>query len=76
MRPRPWIAGGTSGIIAAAGGLLADPPAVPQKVAAEIALTGEPISAAGLTRLGLVNPDRPGGNRARRRARTGGDDRA
>lgn len=43
------------GLIAAAGGLLRIHRQVPAKVAAEIALTGEPISAERAYQLGLVN---------------------
>lgn len=43
------------GLIAAAGGLLRVHRQVPAKVAAEIALTGQPISAARAYELGLVN---------------------
>ncbi len=43
------------GLIAGAGGLLRIHRQVPQKVAAEIALTGRPISAERAYELGLVN---------------------
>ncbi|WP_040801127.1 enoyl-CoA hydratase-related protein [Nocardia higoensis] len=43
------------GLIAAAGGLLRIHRQVPAKVAAEIALTGQPVSAARAYELGLVN---------------------
>ncbi|MBD0024476.1 crotonase/enoyl-CoA hydratase family protein [Gordonia pseudamarae] len=49
------------GIVAAAGGLLRIHRQVPQKIAAEIALTGEPISAARAYELGLVNRIAPAG---------------
>ena len=43
------------GLVAAAGGLIRISKRVPQAVALEIALTGEPISAARAFDLGLVN---------------------
>ncbi|AHH19852.1 putative enoyl-CoA hydratase [Nocardia nova SH22a] len=49
------------GLIAAAGGLLRIHRQVPPKVAAEIALTGRPISAARAYELGLVNVVAPAG---------------
>ncbi|GAC68486.1 crotonase/enoyl-CoA hydratase family protein [Gordonia soli] len=49
------------GIIAAAGGLLRIHHQVPQKVAAEIVLTGEPVSAHRAYELGLVNSVAPTG---------------
>ncbi|AFR47201.1 crotonase/enoyl-CoA hydratase family protein [Gordonia sp. KTR9] len=49
------------GLIAAAGGLLRIHRQVPQKVAAEIALTGAPISARRAYELGLVNRVAPAG---------------
>lgn len=49
------------GLIAAAGGLLRIHRQVPQKVAAEIALTGRPIDATRAYELGLVNTVAPAG---------------
>ncbi|WP_030519590.1 enoyl-CoA hydratase-related protein [Nocardia rhamnosiphila] len=49
------------GLLAAAGGLLRIHRQVPAKVAAEIAFTGEPISAARAYELGLVNKIAPAG---------------
>ncbi|WP_084533294.1 enoyl-CoA hydratase-related protein [Nocardia fusca] len=49
------------GLLAAAGGLLRIHRQVPAKVAAEIAFTGEPISAARAYELGLVNKIAPTG---------------
>ncbi|MGW6035008.1 crotonase/enoyl-CoA hydratase family protein [Gordonia terrae] len=49
------------GLIAGAGGLLRIHRQVPQKVAAEIALTGRPVSAARAYELGLVNTVAPAG---------------
>ncbi|MGW5380997.1 enoyl-CoA hydratase-related protein [Nocardia sp. NPDC003963] len=49
------------GLLAAAGGLLRIHRQVPAKVAAEIAFTGEPISAARAYELGLVNRIAPAG---------------
>ena len=49
------------GLIAAAGGLLRIHRQVPQKVAAEIAFTGRPISASRAYELGLVNAVAPEG---------------
>src|SRR5579872_1319207 len=43
------------GLIAGAGGLIRLPKRLPQAVALELALTGEPISAARALELGLVN---------------------
>lgn len=43
------------GLVAAAGGLLRLPDRMPEVVAAELALTGEPIDAARLYALGFVN---------------------
>ncbi|WP_436776567.1 crotonase/enoyl-CoA hydratase family protein [Yinghuangia sp. YIM S09857] len=43
------------GLIAAAGGLLRLPRRVPEAVALELALTGDPLPAADALRLGLVN---------------------
>ena len=43
------------GLIAGAGGLLRTPRQIPQRVAMELALTGEMISAARAYELGLVN---------------------
>ena len=43
------------GLIAGAGGLLRTPRQIPQRVAMEMALTGEMISAARAYELGLVN---------------------
>ncbi|MFD6157215.1 crotonase/enoyl-CoA hydratase family protein [Nocardia sp. NPDC060256] len=45
----------TRGLIAAAGGLLRLPRAVPPKIALEMALTGTPIDAASAAHWGLVN---------------------
>ncbi|KAF0965656.1 enoyl-CoA hydratase-related protein [Rhodococcus sp. T7] len=49
------------GLMAAAGGVLRIQNQVPPKVAAEIALTGQPISAARAYELGLVNKIAPEG---------------
>jgi len=49
------------GLIAAAGGVLRLQHQIPPKVALEIALTGEPISAARAYELGLVNAVAPAG---------------
>ncbi len=49
------------GLIAGAGGLLRIHRQVPQKVAAEIALTGRPVPAARAYELGLVNEVAPSG---------------
>jgi enoyl-CoA hydratase/carnithine racemase len=49
------------GLMAAAGGLLRLQRQVPFKVAAEMALTGEPVSAARAYELGLVNRVVPAG---------------
>lgn len=49
------------GLIAGAGGLLRIHRQVPQKIAAEIALTGKPISAARAYEIGLVNAVAPAG---------------
>src|SRR5271165_1647948 len=43
------------GLVAAAGGLLRLPRRVPPAIAMQLALTGEPLSAADASRLGLVN---------------------
>ena len=43
------------GLIAAFGGLVRLPRRIPEAIATEIALTGEPISAPRLHELGLVN---------------------
>ncbi|MBO0727864.1 MAG: crotonase/enoyl-CoA hydratase family protein [Acidimicrobiaceae bacterium] len=43
------------GLVAAAGGVLRIARVLPQKVALELALTGEPMSALEACRLGLVN---------------------
>lgn len=51
----------TRGLIAAAGGVLRIHRQVPPKVAAEIALTGRPVSAARAYELGLVNTVAPTG---------------
>jgi enoyl-CoA hydratase/carnithine racemase len=51
----------TRGLIAAAGGVLRIHRQVPPKVAAEIALTGRPVSAARAYELGLVNTVAPVG---------------
>ncbi|MFI6048422.1 crotonase/enoyl-CoA hydratase family protein [Nocardia sp. NPDC051321] len=45
----------TRGLVAAAGGLLRLPRAVPPKIALEMALTGTPINAASAAHWGLVN---------------------
>ncbi|MFI6169806.1 crotonase/enoyl-CoA hydratase family protein [Nocardia sp. NPDC051052] len=45
----------TRGLVAAAGGLLRLPRAVPPKIALEMALTGTPIDAASAAHWGLVN---------------------
>lgn len=42
-------------LVAAAGGLFRLPRAIPQKVAMEVAITGEPLDAARAHHLGLVN---------------------
>ncbi len=49
------------GLMAAAGGVLRIHRQVPPKIAAEIALTGRPISAARAYELGLVNAVSPAG---------------
>ncbi|WP_067680101.1 enoyl-CoA hydratase-related protein [Nocardia miyunensis] len=49
------------GLMAAAGGVLRIHRQVPPKIAAEIALTGQPISAARAYELGLVNSVAPAG---------------
>jgi enoyl-CoA hydratase len=43
------------GLVAAAGGLLRLPRRMPPAIAMQLALTGEPLSAADASRLGLVN---------------------
>lgn len=43
------------GLVAAAGGLLRLPRVLPQKIALELVLTGQPMSAADALRFGLVN---------------------
>ena len=43
------------GLVAAAGGLLRLPRRIPPAIAMQLALTGEPLSAADASRLGLVN---------------------
>ena len=43
------------GLVAAAGGVLRLPRAIPQKIALELAMTGEPITAAQAHRLGVAN---------------------
>jgi enoyl-CoA hydratase len=43
------------GLVAAAGGLLRLPRRIPPGIAMQLALTGEPLSAADASRLGLVN---------------------
>ena len=43
------------GLVAAAGGLLRLPRRYPPAIAKQLALTGEPLSAADASRLGLVN---------------------
>ena len=51
------------GLIASAGGLLRLPQKLPAAVAAEIALTGEPLGAERLYSLGLINRlSEPGGS--------------
>jgi enoyl-CoA hydratase/carnithine racemase len=50
------------GLLAAAGGVIRLQRQVPFKVAAEIALTGEPVSAARAYELGLVNRIAPEGS--------------
>jgi enoyl-CoA hydratase len=49
------------GLVAAAGGLLRLPHRIPWHVAAEVALTGEPMSAARLHEVGLINRLTPPG---------------
>lgn len=49
------------GLIAGAGGLLRTARQIPQRVAMELALTGEPISSARAYELGLVNRVVPSG---------------
>jgi enoyl-CoA hydratase len=49
------------GLVAGAGGLLRLPRRIPQAVAMELALTGDPISAADAQRYGLVNAVTPSG---------------
>jgi len=49
------------GLVAAAGGLLRLPHRIPWHVAAEVALTGQPMSAARLHEVGLVNRLTPPG---------------
>jgi enoyl-CoA hydratase/carnithine racemase len=49
------------GLLAAAGGVLRLQRQVPFKIAAEIALTGQPISAERARELGLVNRVAPAG---------------
>ncbi|HEX4092414.1 MAG TPA: crotonase/enoyl-CoA hydratase family protein [Trebonia sp.] len=50
------------GLVAAAGGLLRLPQRIPPAIAMRLALTGEPLSAAEASRLGLVNElTAPGG---------------
>jgi enoyl-CoA hydratase/carnithine racemase len=51
----------TRGLFAAAGGVLRLQRQVPEKVALELALTGDPIDAATAHRLGLVNRVVPAG---------------
>ena len=43
------------GLMAAAGGLLRLPRAIPQRIAMEMALTGDMVSAARMERYGLIN---------------------
>ena len=43
------------GLVAAAGGLLRLPRRIPPAIAKQLALTGEPLTAADASRLGLVN---------------------
>lgn len=43
------------GLVAAAGGLLRLPRRIPPAIAKQLALTGEPLSAADASRLGLAN---------------------
>ncbi|SOD72091.1 enoyl-CoA hydratase [Jatrophihabitans sp. GAS493] len=49
------------GLVAAGGGLLRLPRRIPQAVAMELALTGDPISAADALRIGLINSVTPAG---------------
>ncbi|KAA9156771.1 crotonase/enoyl-CoA hydratase family protein [Amycolatopsis acidicola] len=49
------------GLMAAAGGVLRLPRLVPMKIALEIGLTGQPVSAAKAAELGLVNRTAPQG---------------
>lgn len=49
------------GLIAAAGGLLRTPKQIPRRIAMELALTGEPISAQRAYELGLINRIVPAG---------------
>ncbi|MBN9792576.1 MULTISPECIES: crotonase/enoyl-CoA hydratase family protein [unclassified Pseudonocardia] len=51
----------TRGLVAAAGGVIRLARQIPQKVALEAVLTGEPISAARAHELGLVNRVAPAG---------------
>ncbi|MFI6937350.1 crotonase/enoyl-CoA hydratase family protein [Streptomyces sp. NPDC050287] len=51
----------TRGLVAAAGGLLRLHRQIPPKIAAQIALTGEPLDAATALRWGLVNEVVPAG---------------
>jgi enoyl-CoA hydratase len=49
------------GLVAGGGGLLRLPRRIPQAVAMELALTGDPISAADALRYGLINAVAPKG---------------
>ena len=62
-------------LVAAGGGLLRLPRALPRNVAMEMALTGDPIEAERALRAGPRQPARRPGAGARRRARTRRDDR-
>ena len=48
------------GLVAGAGGLIRLPKRLPQAIALELALTGEPIDAARALQIGLVNRVVPG----------------
>jgi crotonobetainyl-CoA hydratase len=52
----------TRGLVAAAGGLLRLHRQIPPKIAARVALTGEPLDAATALRWGLVNEVAPAGH--------------
>ncbi|MET8779104.1 crotonase/enoyl-CoA hydratase family protein [Nocardia sp. NPDC004654] len=51
----------TRGLFAAAGGVIRLQQQIPKKIALQIALTGEPISAAQSKELGLINEVAPAG---------------